>query len=114
MCPPERPRHEPDLRERGMTGAVLVFPLLVWGLWWLHNGGRIQSTDATAGESDAFDAKRICGLEDNPDAWPVRGPWTALDERQLIRMLTEAAPVERPVSDAIERRIPPVEHEDNA
>ncbi len=35
------------------------------------------------------------GPEDDPAWWPtaaVRGDWTELDERQLIRLLTEAAP----------------------
>ena len=33
------------------------------------------------------------GLEDDPDQWrAARGAWTALDERQLVRLLTDSAP----------------------
>jgi len=32
-------------------------------------------------------------LEDDPDQWrAARGSWTALDEHQLIRLLTDSAP----------------------
>jgi len=37
---------------------------------------------------------RPLSLEDDPTRWPpppLRGDWTALDERQLIRLLTDSA-----------------------
>lgn len=42
------------------------------------------------------------GLEDDPRQWPpppVRGDWTELDERQLIRLLTDAASMTQPAGD---------------
>ena len=38
-------------------------------------------------------AAAVLGLEDDPDQWRATGgSWTALDERQLIRLLTDSAP----------------------
>jgi hypothetical protein len=38
-------------------------------------------------------AAALRGIEDDPDQWrAARGAWTALDERQLIRLLTDSAP----------------------
>ncbi|MEO7060236.1 MAG: hypothetical protein ABI083_10980 [Lapillicoccus sp.] len=46
---------------------------------------------------------RPLGLEDDPRRWPpppVRGEWTALDERQLTRLLTDSAAIPPPVGDS--------------
>lgn len=43
------------------------------------------------------------GLEDDPTRWPpppVRGDWTELDERQLIRLLTDSALLPPPTDDS--------------
>jgi hypothetical protein len=45
---------------------------------------------------------RPLGLEDDPTRWPppnVRGDWTELDERQLIRLLTDSASTTPPATD---------------
>ncbi len=47
---------------------------------------------------------RPLGLEDDPTHWPpapVRGDWTALDERQLIRLLTDSATMTPPAAGDI-------------
>ena len=48
-------------------------------------------------------ASRTRGLEDDPTRWPpspVRGDWTALDDRQLIRLLTDSASTTPPAADS--------------
>ncbi|MGB9222722.1 hypothetical protein [Mycobacterium sp.] len=38
-------------------------------------------------------AAAVRGLEDDPDQWRAAcGSWSALDERQLVRLLTDSAP----------------------
>ena len=50
-------------------------------------------TPDAAPQQRATRAAGILGLEDDPDQWrAVCGAWTALDERQLIRLLMDSAP----------------------
>jgi hypothetical protein len=47
------------------------------------------------------------GLEDDSDQWPAaRGSWTALDESQLVRLLTDSAPM-TPTSYELNRQSTP-------
>ncbi len=66
-----------------------------WGFWLMYRAARSaqMTTPAGAAEQRATRAAGVFGLEDDPDQWrAVRGAWTALDERQLIRLLTDSAP----------------------
>ena len=79
----------------------MVLSLLWWSYWWRCRG--VRSARATAPPAGAArhttKTTTALGLEDDPDQWHV---WTALDERQLIRLLTESAPINRrSIDDAI-------------
>jgi hypothetical protein len=53
------------------------------------------------------------GLEDDVDQWRATGTaWTAVDERQLTRLLTDSAPISRPPTNSIDNPVARVEHED--
>ncbi len=97
-----------------MIAAVLVLALLAWGLWWLRDRSDSHPADsAGTGPTGPRFSTHGDGLEDDPDAWPTpRGPWTQLDERQLIRMLTQSAPLTRPDFSPTETSTPPIEHKD--
>jgi hypothetical protein len=62
--------------------------------YWLKKHAIPQvMTPVAAPEQHATRAAGVLGLEDDPDQWrAARGAWTALDERQLIRLLTDSAP----------------------
>ena len=57
----------------------------------------------------AVGATTALGLEDDPDQWQA---WTALDERQLIRLLTDSAPRDRPATNSTDTALPRAEHKD--
>jgi hypothetical protein len=71
---------------------VLEFlPLLVYSCWIMRRAARARPA-AKADQRSPHRATAM-GLEDNPVHWPAGGAfWTALDERQLIRLLTDSAP----------------------
>lgn len=76
--------------------AVLMFMSLIgWGYWLMHRDVRsapVTMTVAAPGQR-ATRAASVLGREDDPDQWrAARGCWTALDERQLVRLLTDCAP----------------------
>ncbi len=85
-----------------MIAALLVLALLGWGCWWLHHAVRAKTAVSEAGQAGPDGKPRTRGLEDNSEAWPSRGPWSALDDIQLIRMLAEAAPAVPPARDSTE------------
>jgi hypothetical protein len=66
-------------------------------------------TPVTAPDQRAPRAAAVLGLEDDPDQWCA---WTALDERQLIRLLTDSAPSNRPATNSADDAIPHIEHKD--
>jgi hypothetical protein len=78
-----------------MIAAVIFMSLSGWGFWLMYRDvphPRVTTTVAVP-EQRAARAAAVLGLEDDPDQWrAARGSWTALDERQLIRLLTESAP----------------------
>ncbi|TVS83396.1 hypothetical protein [Mycobacterium helveticum] len=78
-----------------MIAAVIVMALTGWGYWMMYRDMRSPRvrTPAVAPDQRATRAAAVLGLEDDPDQWRAgRGAWTALDERQLIRLLTDSAP----------------------
>jgi hypothetical protein len=63
------------------------------GYWLKKHAIPRVTTQVAAPEQHATRAAGVFGLEDDPDQWrAARGAWTALDERQLIRLLTDSAP----------------------
>jgi len=76
-----------------MIVVLMVWSLIGWGYWLMCR--YVRSTQATtpvaAPDRPATRAAAVRGLEDDPDQWrAARGAWTALDERQLIRLLTDS------------------------
>ena len=78
-----------------MIAALIFMSLIGWGYWLMYRDVRSPqvTTPVAAPGQRATRAAAVLGLEDDPDQWrAARGSWTALDERQLIRLLTESAP----------------------
>jgi hypothetical protein len=73
---------------------VLMFmPLIGCGYWLVRRAIPRVSTPVAEPEHRAARAAAVLGIEDDPGQWRVaRGAWTALDERQLVRLLTDSAP----------------------
>ena len=78
-----------------MIAALIFMSLSGWGYWLMYRDVRSTrvTTPVAAPDQPATRATAVLGLEDDPDQWrAARGSWTALDERQLIRLLTDSAP----------------------
>jgi hypothetical protein len=78
-----------------VIAALMLMSLIGWGCWLMHRAVRSPqvTTPVAAPDQRATRAAAVLGLEDDPDQWrAARGAWTALDERQLIRLLTDSAP----------------------
>ena len=78
-----------------MIAALMLWSLLGWSYWLMHRAARSSQvrTQVAAPNQRTTRAAAVRGLEDDPDQWcAVRGSWTALDEHQLIRLLTDSAP----------------------
>ena len=78
-----------------MIAALIFMSLIGWGYWLIYRDVRSPrvTTPVAAPDQRATRAAAVLGLEDDPDQWrSARGSWTALDERQLIRLLTDSAP----------------------
>ena len=76
-----------------MIPALMCMSFIGCGYWLKQHAIRQVTTPVAAPEQRATRAARVLGLEDDPDQWrATRGAWTALDERQLIRLLTDSAP----------------------
>ena len=78
-----------------MIAALIFTQLIGSGHWLRYRDVRSpRVTTMVAGpRQQATRAVAVLGLEDDPDQWrAARGCWTALDERQLVRLLTESAP----------------------
>jgi hypothetical protein len=62
--------------------------------YWLQKHAIAQvMMPGAAPEQHAPRGAGALGLEDDPDQWcAARGAWTALDECQLIRLLSDSAP----------------------
>ena len=73
-----------------MIIALMCMSLLGWSHWMMRRAAR--PTPVTTSDQHATPIVLATGLEDDPDQWrAARGAWTALDERQLIRLLTDSA-----------------------
>ena len=76
-----------------MIPALMCLSLIGCGYWLKQHAISQVMTPLAAPEQRATRAAGVLGLEDDPDQWrAARGAWTALDERQLIRLLTDSAP----------------------
>jgi hypothetical protein len=74
-----------------MNAALELLPLFLYGVWTIRRATRARR--ARTPNPQGVRAAPTTGLEDDPLPWPVTPPlWTTLDERQLIRLLTDSAP----------------------
>jgi len=73
-----------------MIIALMGVALLVYNIVVMRRAQHTRSDWAGQDTPRGFGAS---ALEDDPALWPTTGQsWTALDERQLIRLLTDSAP----------------------
>ena len=96
-----------------MIAALILIAVVGWSCWLMQRAGRCpQRTIPLATPAPQVSCTTTAlGLEDDPDQWRV---WTALDERQLVRLLTDSAPVNRPATKAKDNHVRPIEREDTA
>jgi hypothetical protein len=73
-----------------VIAALMLVTLTGSSCWLIHRAARsAQGTTPTAvSDQHATRGAAVLGLEDDPDQWHA---WTALDERQLIRLLKDSA-----------------------
>lgn len=76
-----------------MIAALMLVTLTGWSYWLMRRAVRgPQVNPALEAAPSVPHPAAAAGLEDDPVHWPpTRGAWTALDERQLIRLLTDPA-----------------------
>ena len=78
-----------------MIATLMLMSIIGWSYWLMHRAVRSPQVmmPVAAPDQRATRAAAVLGLEDDPEQWrAARGCWTALDERQLIRLLMESAP----------------------
>jgi hypothetical protein len=78
-----------------MIATLILMSWIGWSCWVMYRAVRSPqlTTPVAAPGQRGPRADPVHGLEDDPDQWrAARGAWTALDERQLIRLLTDSAP----------------------
>ena len=92
-----------------MTFLVQFLPLFVYSIWMVRRVTKMTSAPKPVRLKTA--RATAVGLEDDPEQWHA---WTALDERQLVRLLTDSAPVNRPATKAKDNHVRPIEREDTA
>jgi hypothetical protein len=78
-----------------VIATLMLMSIIGWSYWLMHRAVRSPqvTTPVAAPGQRGPRAAAARGLEDDPDQWrAARGSWTALDERQHIRLLTDSAP----------------------
>ena len=76
-----------------MIPALLCLSFIGCGYWLKQHALAQVTTPVAAPEPHATHVVGVLGLEDDPDhSRAARSAWTALDECQLIRLLTDSAP----------------------
>jgi hypothetical protein len=74
-----------------VIGLLVFSPLVFWTAWLMCRASRARQ--ASSSDTSAEGVVPAPALEDDPRwAAPTVTLWTALDERQLIRLLNDSAP----------------------
>lgn len=88
-----------------MIGVLEFLALFVYGVWKIRRA--TQRRQATTSNPGAPRRALATGLEDAPVHWPAtQATWTALDERQLVRLLKDAAPRHTPTTNSTDTTEP--------
>ncbi len=78
-----------------MIATLMLISWVGWSFWVMYRAVRsaqVKMVVAAPGQP-ATHAAAVLGLEDDPAQWlAAHGSWTALDERQMVRLLTDYAP----------------------
>ena len=91
-----------------MTFLVQFLPLLVYSIWMVRRLTKMTSAPKPVRRPTAGTTAAV-GLEDDTAQWHA---WTALDEHQLVRLLTDSAPRHRPAPKSVDNAVPQAERED--
>jgi hypothetical protein len=78
-----------------MIATLMLWSLMGWSYWVMYRALRSPRvrTPVAAPDQRTIRAAAVLGLEDDPEQWSAtHGSWTEMDERQLIRLLTDSAP----------------------
>ncbi len=74
-----------------MIATLMLIPGIGWSFWVMYRA--VRSTHVKMPVASESHAGAVLGLEDDPAQWLAAcGSWTEMDERQLIRLLTDSAP----------------------
>jgi hypothetical protein len=74
--------------------ALIFMSLIGWSFWLMYRAVRsaqVKIAVAALGQR-ASHAAAVRDLEDDPDQSRAACSWTAMDERQLVQLLTDYAP----------------------
>ena len=77
-----------------MIATLMLWSLAGWSYWVMYRAVRSPQVPAPVAAPDQRGPRAAAarGPEDDPDQWrAARGSWSALDERQLVRLLTDSA-----------------------
>ena len=90
-----------------MSVVVQFLPLLVYSYWIVRRLTKTKPAPKPVRRHTG--STTAVGLEDDPAQWQA---WTALDEHQLIRLLTDSASRHRPAPKSTDTAVPQAERED--
>ena len=90
-----------------MSIAVHFLPLFVYSMWMVRRA--VRARPATTADQCAPRTAAAIGLSDDPEQWHA---WTALDEHQLIRLLSDSAPRHRSAPNPTDNVVPQAQRED--
>jgi len=91
-----------------VTFVVQFLPLLVYSIWMVRRLTKMTSAPKPVRRPTAGTTAAV-GLEDDTAQWHA---WTALDEHQLIRLLSDSAPRHRSAPNPTDNVVPQAQRED--
>jgi hypothetical protein len=93
--------------------ALMFLSLLWWNYWFMLRAARSPQVPPVTTVQRATHTAAAIGLEGDPGLWrAARGAWTVWDEHQLIRLLTDSAPLNEPALNSADTAVPQVENKD--
>jgi hypothetical protein len=97
-----------------IIAALISMAMIGWLCCLMFRDARSgQAASRAAAHRPATRTTTAVGLEDDLDQWQAtRGAWTALDERQLTRLLTDSAAASGTPTNPADNVLPHGDHED--